>query len=116
MRMVLWLVDIFVITINKKKVMIVERITRSNYFGKISKVIWYRVTDEFNTYNVDLYVYTNQFTGSIATIQNRSSQNGIEWSENIPPNATQAVLGRQIKIMHVPTLKAREYVIINQAV
>lgn len=94
----------------------VAQITNSNYFGKISKVRWYRVTDEFNTYNVQVFIHTNQSQASIAQIQNRSASNGFEWQENIPANTTQQIIGRQVTIMHVPTLKAREYVVINQAV
>jgi len=94
----------------------VQAITNSNYFGKISKVRWYRVTDEFNTYNVEIFIHTNQTQSSIAQIQNRASSNGFEWQESIPANTTQQTIGRQVTIMHVPTLKAREYAIINQSV
>lgn len=94
----------------------VAPITYSNYFGKISKVRWYRVTDNYANYDVDVYVHTNQTVASQARIENRSNTNGFEWSENIPANATQGVLVREVSILHIPNLKAREYVVINQAV
>lgn len=94
----------------------VPSITYSNYFGPISKVRWYSVSDYFNEYNVDLYIGTSQTTASQARIENRSNTNGYEWAENIPTNPNQNTLVRDIQILHVPTLKAPEYVVINQAV
>ena len=92
----------------------VSPITYSNYFGKISKVRWYRVLDNYNNYDVDVYIHTNGTIPSQARIENRSNTNGFEWSEIVPANVTQSVLIRQVTITHVPGLKAREYVVINQ--
>lgn len=94
----------------------VPAITYSNYFGKISKVRWYRVTDNFNNYDLDLYIHTNGTIPSQARIENRANTTGFEWSESVPANVTQVVEARQITLLHVPTIKAREYVVINQAV
>lgn len=93
--------------------MIVPSITYSNYFGNVSKVKWYSVTDYFNGYDVDLYIYTSIGNASQVIIENRNNLNGPEWTENIPANVTQNVIIKQVNILHVPTLKAQEYVIIN---
>jgi hypothetical protein len=92
----------------------VEPITYSNYFGKINKCKWYRVTDNFNNYEVDVYIHTNRTIPSQARIENRANTNGFEWNESVPANVTESILYRQVTITHVPQLKAREYVIINQ--
>ena len=94
--------------------MTVPSITYSSYFGPINKVRWYQVTDYFNQYDIDLYIQTFQTQGSVVSILNRQSTLGTEWSENIPANVNQYVLPRRVQILHVPTLKAREYVVINQ--
>lgn len=93
----------------------VAPITYSDYFGKISKVRWYRVTDNFNNYDVDVYIHTNRTIPSQARIENRSNTNGFEWTETVPVNVAQSTLIRQVTITHVPGLKAREYVVINQS-
>ncbi len=92
----------------------VPAITYSNYFGKISKTRWYRVTDNFNNYDVELYIHTDRTLSSQARIENRANTNGVEWSESIPANVAQGIIYRQVGLTHVPNLKSREYVIINQ--
>lgn len=94
--------------------MIVPSVTYSNYFGSINKVRWYSVTDYFNGYDVDLYIQTSRDKSSQISIENRSNLNGPEWSENIPVNVTQNVIVKQVNILHVPVLKAQEYVVINR--
>ena len=95
--------------------MTVPSITYSTYFGAINKVRWYQVTDYFNQYDVDLYIQTFQTQGSVVSIVNRQSTLGTEWTETIPANVNQYYLARRVQILHVPTLKAREYVVINEA-
>jgi hypothetical protein len=93
----------------------IPSITYSDYFGPISKVRWYSVTENFNEYTVNLDIQTNQSNGSQVRIENRANMNGVEWLENIAPNVTQQTLFRRIEVLHVPTYKAPEYVVINQA-
>lgn len=94
----------------------VPAVTYSSYFGAVSKVRWYRVSDYFNNYDVTLYIHTSNTIPSQAGIENRARFFGFEWFESIPANVTQQTLVRQISISHVPALKNREYVVINQAV
>jgi hypothetical protein len=93
----------------------VPSITYSNFFGNISKVRWYSVTDYFNGYDVDLYIYTSRGNASQVSIENRNNLTGSEWAENIPTNVTQNVIIKQVNILHVPVIKAQEYVVINRA-
>ena len=93
----------------------IPSITYSNYFGKVSKVRWYKVTNYFGEYDVNLTIIPSQTNNSQVSIQNRQSTNGIEWSENIYRNVSQTPIPRQVSVLHVPSLKAVEYVVINQA-
>lgn len=94
----------------------IPSITYSNFFGPVSKVRWYNVTNFFSEYNVELNIQTNQTYGSEVRIENRANTNGFEWSERIDANVTQENLYRLVKVLHVPILKATEYVVINQVV
>lgn len=94
----------------------IPAVSRTSYFGVINKVRWYSVTDYFDDYNVDLYIQTSPFNSSQVRIENRSNTNGTEWSENFKPNVTSKLEYRQAKVLHVPNLKALEYVVINQSV
>lgn len=94
----------------------VPAVSNSNYFGNINKVRWYGVTEYFNDYNVDLYIYTSRVSSSIISIENRANLNGVEWTETIPANVNQNVVVRQVNLLHVPVIKAQEYVVINQSV
>ena len=94
----------------------VPAISNSNYFGIINKVRWYSVTEYFNDYNVDLYIYTSRVSSSNVSIENRANTNGAEWTETIPANANQDIVVRQVNLLHVPVIKAQEYVILNKSV
>lgn len=94
----------------------IPSITYSSYFGPVSKVRWYSVTDNFNEYEVDLTIELSQTNSSKVRIENRANFNGVEWEESIPATPNQIYIVRLVQILHVPTLKAVEYVVINQAV
>lgn len=94
----------------------IPSVTYSSVFGPVSKVRWYKVLEYFNTYDVDLYITTSRVRSSQVRIENRANTTGSEWSSSIPANTNQAVEYRQANILHVPQVKALEYVVINQAI
>ena len=92
----------------------IPSITYSDYFGPVNKVRWYEVTDTFGEYDVSLVIQTSRRRSSQLIIQNRATSNGTQYSTNIPANVGQDTIDINTKILHVPTLKAVEYVVINQ--
>lgn len=79
-------------------------------FGRLSKVIWYNVTDVDGTYSIDLHITPSQVEDINVVIFNINSKSEtIRKTYKKSSNST--IINETIKIRHTPGLNSPIYVI-----
>ena len=85
----------------------------NTYFGTVNKAVWYQVANSYGVYTIDFVKQTSQKNTTKIIIENRANNVGQQFSEEFQPTPNPSNVVRQIKIVHTPAIKAREYVILN---
>jgi len=81
-------------------------------FGKINKVVWFIVEDNYGVFDVNLFITPNQSKDVNITIFNKETMNE-KFKRTYNKSADKTIISDTAKITHTPGLNSREYGIKN---
>lgn len=91
----------------------IPQVSNSSYFGKINKVIWFAVTEDYGYFDVTLKILRNQLYDTNISINNVGSAGSSLWSEIFIKSSNPTPEIRELKILNVPGLATKVYGVFN---
>jgi hypothetical protein len=82
-------------------------------FGKVNKCVWFSVTDNYNTFQVDIRFQRNQRYNATLQLQNYGTQQPNLWSKVYNPTSNPDTVTESLLLTHVPTFNSTIYLLLS---